>query len=131
MTWKNRNWHGPDGSNRESLFEYGLLMRWVPKWKVFQVITFIGFDEDGNRLYSYGLFDFEETWNELSVERKQEIYRMCGMTEQEYMECLNPAGLVNDLLGLMFVYDVISISAYQDHMTENMIRKNLGRALCA
>lgn len=131
MTWKNRNWHGPDASNKESLFEYGLLMRWVPKWQTFQVITIIGFDEEGNRLYSYGLFDFEDTWNELPEERKQEIYRMCGMTEQEYMECLSPVGLVNDLLALMSVYDVISISAYEDHMTEKMIRKNLGRALCA
>lgn len=131
MTWKNRNWHGTDASNRESLFEYGLLMRWVPKWKVFQVITIIGFDDDGNRLYTYGLFDFEDTWNDLSAERKQEIYRMCGMTEQEYMECLSPAGLVNDLLALMSVYDVISISAYECHMTEKEIRKRLNRALCA
>ena len=131
MTWKNRTWHGPDASNKESLLEYGLLMRWRPEWKQFEVITVIGFDESGGRLYTYGSFDFEETWEELSAERKQDIYKMCGMTEEQYKQCLSPAGLAFDLLGLMYVYDVISISAYEQHYSEKEIRKKLGRALCA
>lgn len=32
------NWHGRDESKEESLFQYGLVVRWVPKHKSYQCI---------------------------------------------------------------------------------------------
>lgn len=128
---KNRHWHGVDASNKENLEEYGLLMRWRPEWQQFEAVLLIGFDDDENRLYTYGSFDFEGSWNELPDKRKQDLYSMCGMTEEEYKNCMSPVGLANDLLCLMSIYDVFSISAYEEHYTGNEIRRKLGRALCA
>ena len=100
MTWKNRNWHGTDASNEISLFEYGFIMRWRPKRQDFQVVHLHGFDKEGRGLYMFGYFDYTEELKDLKDERLKEICSMCGMTEEQYMECLSPAGLANDLVHL-------------------------------
>ena len=128
MTWKNRNWHGTDVSNEVSLFEYGFIMRWRPKRQDFQVVHLHGFDEEGRGLYMFGYFDYAEELQDLKDERLKEICRMCGMTEEQYMECLSPAGLANDLVHLYGLEDTFG-TFYGVSYTEKEIRKRLGRAL--
>lgn len=128
MTWKNRNWHGIDASNEISLFEYGFVMRWRPYRQDFQVVHLHGFDKDGRGLYMFGYFDDTEELKDLKDERLKEICRMCGMTEEQYMECLSPAGLANDLVCLHGLEDTFG-TFYGVSYTEKEIRKRLGRAL--
>ena len=128
MTWKNRNWHGTDVSNEISLFEYGFIMRWRPKRQDFQVVHLHGFDKEGRGLYMFGYFDYTEELQDLKDERLKEICRMCGMTEEQYMECLSPAGLASDLVHLHGLEDTFG-AFYGVSYTEKEIRKRLGRAL--
>lgn len=128
MTWKNRKWHGSDASNEESLFEYGFIMRWRPKRQDFQVVHLCGFDKDGGKLYMFGYFDYIEELKELNGEKLEDICQMCGMTEEQYMKCLSPAGLANDLVHLYGFEDTFG-SFYGAYYTEKEIRKKLGRAL--
>nr|DAI00610.1 MAG TPA: hypothetical protein [Caudoviricetes sp.] len=49
MTRRNRTWQGTDANKITSLFEYGLLMRWIPKQKCWQCVY-----RSGLNTYSYG-----------------------------------------------------------------------------
>lgn len=131
MSEKNRNWHGVDCSNEVSLFEYGFLMRWRPEYKDYQVIHLCGFDGNGGMLFDFSSFDYKQELEYLKEDKGMlhDLSKMCGMTEEEYMQCMSPTNLANDKM-LYYGIDSTFGSSYGG-LTEKEIRKRLGRALCA
>lgn len=131
MSEKNRNWHGVYASNDVSLFEYGFLMRWRPEYQDYQVVHLCGFDGNGEKLYDFSSFDYKEELEYLKDDKEMlhALSNMCGMTEREYMQCISPTNLANDLLHYYGIDDTFG-SSYGG-LTEKEIRKRLGRALCA
>jgi hypothetical protein len=84
---KDKKWHGIDKSNSISLFEYGLLIRWIPKEQSWQVI-YASPDEHNKYCFSWITENeldeiFISGWGEDSV---QGFLSWCGTTWEEWIE---------------------------------------------
>ncbi len=83
---KNRNWHGVDNNTATSLFEYGIIFRWVAKGKFWQTIYKNPYMPN---TYSFGSVD-EKELNDIFIngwakERKDEFLEYLGSTWDEYL----------------------------------------------
>ena len=111
------DWFGQDAS-LEWCLEYGLVMRAVlPVNKdnkyLFECYHFLGVDENGTRQWYYDTFDYEY-WLEMLRDGDYDIANltnMCGMTEEEYINCLTPCNLLGDLISYYGVYEVTDYGA--------------------
>lgn len=109
------NWFGQDAS-LEWCLDYGLVMRAVSPVNddcryLFECYFFIGADENGARQWYFDTFDYE-FWLELLRDDDYDINnlaQMCGMTEDEYINCINPCNLISDLINY---YGVLEVSDY-------------------
>lgn len=134
---KNRNWFGVDVNNEESLFEYGLLMRYQGNGE-YQVIYLNGFEDDGKPLFTIGWFnpeewrkDFKENLGTDNFPNAAGIARLCGMQAEEWLEYTkgNPAGMASDMMGYYSNEDVFGINYNSGYYNTSQIRKRLNRAL--
>lgn len=134
----NRNWFGIDASNETSLFEYGFLMRWVPKYKEHQVIYLNGICEDGSYKFSFSWFDFSSWMNDIkdninssdSFPETESLASMCGMSAEEWIGSVaeSPHYLLSDLLSYYNNEDILGTD-YSGGFTEKEVRKRLNKAL--
>lgn len=108
-------WFGQDAS-LEWCLEYGLVMRAVLPVNndckyLFECYYFVGTGEDGTKKWYHDTFDYE-FWLELLRDGDYDINnlaKMCGMTEEEYINCITPCNLLGDLISY---YGIIEVSDY-------------------
>ena len=94
---KNRNWHGIDKDTAISLFEYGVIFRWVSKGKFWQSIYKNPYMPG---TYSFGSVD-EEELNDMFIngwarDKKEEFLDYLGATWDEYL-AYSPIQKANDI----------------------------------
>lgn len=85
MTKRNRIWQGTDAYKITSLFEYGLLMRWLPKQKCWQCVY-----RSRLNTYSYGSLE-DNTLEELftkdwSAKHLESFLKFIGLSWEEWKE---------------------------------------------
>ena len=135
---KNKNWFGVDASNEVSLFEQGFLMRWIPKYKEYQVVYINGKNVDGSYNFSFSWFDFSEWMNDIknniissdSFPETKSLASMCGMNAEEWIDIVqeSPQNLLSDLLSYYGNDDIFGTD-YSGGFTEKEIRKRLNKAI--
>lgn len=135
---KETNWFGVDMSNKESLFEYGFLMRYNPQRKYYDVIYINGFDEEDNYLFSLSSFDMDFWVQEINESIKKKdlfpdvtgIAKCCGMDVKEWFDTVkdSPSNLLSDLLSYYGSYEIFT-DAYVSYYSTPQIKKRLNRAL--
>lgn len=85
MVKRDASWHGGDVNKATSLFEYGLLMRWMPKQRSWQCIYL-----SANVRYSYGWTDertLDETFTKgWGVKHLESFMNFCGSSWDEWKE---------------------------------------------
>lgn len=96
MTKSNRIWQGTDANKITSLFEYALLMRWIPKQKCWQCVY-----RSGLNTYSYGSIQ-DNTLEELfmkdwAAKHLESFLKFVGHSWKEWQE-LSIYSRVSDFL---------------------------------
>lgn len=125
-------WFGNDVSNRESLFEQGLLMRRINN-DHYECVVFVGGD-----CYQFGDFYYKQNIADLDDENGWEkVGSIIGMSGAEYRKYI-----VEDLGGesgaAELAFDMIGYSGlecanidYSPIFTRNEVKQRLGKALAA
>ncbi|WP_368336971.1 hypothetical protein [Parabacteroides merdae] len=136
---KIKKWFGLD-NNSVSLFSYGLLLRWVSKFKEYQVCYHCGCDTVNDEVidyYTFSWFDPME-WKKLMIANLgtdrfpsvEYVAKMNDMTVDEILDESNdwPENLLFELTVAYGVGPILDYYNY-DWYDENKIRRILNKAV--
>lgn len=125
-------WGGIDVSLEVNFSDYGLLMRAESPYSnenkyLFQVYVRIGEEDDH---WYYDTFDYE-FWLDLLEESDTysigKIAKMCGDTEEEYIESINPINLFWDMMMYYGVFEITDYgAALKCFTTDSALREIIG-----
>lgn len=125
-------WFGSDVSAKESLFEYGLLLKRESEG-FYKVIVQIG------DTYAYGSFWLDSWLKDMTDDEWNELCSLVGMSVEEYKASLSEmsdddkaATLATDLMGMVDYSTLFGWTSWEpEYYTESQIKTRLNKAIAA
>lgn len=125
MGKRNISWHGNDVNKATSLFEYGLLMRWMPKQQSWQCI-YQSACPPGIVRYSYGWI-VEKTLDEIfmkdwGVKHLKSFMDFCGSCWEEWKE-FTMCQRINDFISYFGTGELFSTDTTGEYSIKEICKK--------
>lgn len=117
----NTTWHGTDLSKSVSLFEYGLLVRYVPKEKSWECVY-----RSGTNAFSFAWMDDKTLEDILTVdwakEHREPFLKFCDATWEEW-KASSMSGRISDFITYFGAVQLFGMDYNRGHSILDMCKR--------